>query len=149
MVKRTIYVHEEHQEIWDKALELVGDVSLASLIASTLQQLIKSLDFEGVENGFEHVVLEVGEWNAEKKISFQGYLIACTPYGRQKAYLTPKGKILIYSDNELDGSTYQVYNKLAEAANEVNSFGDLLYDKELLYHIGVEIGEDYIEKLDI
>ncbi len=149
MGKRVIYVHDEHQEIWDKAVELAGEVNVSALLSSTLEQLIKNLEYVNTYSEFENVVLRYGEWNAEKTISFQGYELTRTLCGNQIAYLTSKGKFLIFVDDEEEFLTYHIYHSLAEAAGEKDKYGEPLFDKELLYGISEELDIEYIEELDL
>jgi len=49
MPTRTVYVKEEHQQLWDRAKELVGDESLSEIVAEGLQRVIAAR--EAVEEG--------------------------------------------------------------------------------------------------
>ncbi len=146
---RVIYVHDEHQEIWDKAIELADEVNVSALLTSTLEQLIKNLEFVNTYGKFENVVLQYGQWGEERFISFQGYEIARKLCGNQIAYLTSKGKILIFVDSEEDLSTYYVYHSLAEAAGVKDKYGEPLFNKELLYDMSETLDIEYIEELDV
>ncbi len=149
MGTRVIYVHNEHQEIWDKAIELAGEVSVSSLLTSTLQQLIRNLERVTSYERFKNVVLRYGEGDEGSAISFQGFEITRTPCDNQIAYLTSKGKFLVYVDSEDYLSTYYIYHSLAEMANEKDVFGRPVIKKELIHSISEEMDIEYIEELDV
>ncbi|MFO7952198.1 MAG: hypothetical protein R6U91_05275 [Bacillota bacterium] len=149
MAKRNIYVHDEMQELWDKAIELVGEVSLSEILTSHIEQLIEAQEM--VTDKFEKVELLVGEWNAERIVTFQGRAVGWSADGYQVTYLTPKGKLVIYRGDDLEGpydADYFIFNTVGEAAKEIDSYGELAFDKEMLKHVGEELGDPFIEILD-
>lgn len=60
--KKTIYVREEDQKIFEKAKELADQESLSQTIAKALKDLVERKKDEG----FKEITLEVGTWLADE-----------------------------------------------------------------------------------
>lgn len=102
-----------------------------------------------MKNDFGRIELLVGGYGDKvvKKIGFQGREIADD--GHYTAFLTPQGNILIYHDLGIYGSYYKVYSSFSDITEEICSDGEPLYPVNILAEIAEEIGEKYIEELDI
>ena len=85
----------------------------------------------------------------ERKVGFQGVELARIIYGDQIAYLTAKGNVLFLIKDELNCSGYNVFDNLHAASDLRDKYGEPLFNRVLLSDIGIEIGKDYIEKLDL
>lgn len=109
--------------MWNKVRELVGDESLSEIVATALQQVI--ITMECATAGFKDIEIEVGEWNAGHLVKFQGHELARARDSHQIAYLTPKGKILIYLDHDMNPEScwaeYHVFDNLVEASGQGNA----------------------------
>ena len=103
-----------------------------------------------MQEGFERVELVVGEYRygSSRTIAFQGRLAA--ERGDVSAYITPKRNILVHFDYPTEGTAYhKIYGTIEEARKEENNDGEQLYSSEFLQEIAEELGEEYIEELDI
>jgi hypothetical protein len=145
MPQRTIYVKEEHQHLWEEVKKLISEESLSDIVAEGLQRVI---DARKIKQGeFARIVLEYGMGNdAGSKVAFHGKEVAF--YDNHTAYITPKGNILIHSEYGTDGSEYHVFNDLAEAS-ELDRDGETFYPAELLSEIADQVGENFVQELDI
>jgi hypothetical protein len=86
--------------------------------------------------GFERI--EVPDSDRERDVAFQGRVIGYTEYLEQTAYLTPKGAIAVYSADREKLWIYDGYHDFSEG-----------HPEDLVAQVAAELGENYVEMLDI
>lgn len=163
MPKRTVYVRDEDQAVWDQAEALAGQDSLSSFVAEALRRLIEVK--ETAARGFAEVELPVRYALDEafpevidmRPVSFRGRVIAQHVGGngtiQWTVYLTPKGNLLFYQISGVDGkdgATYEVFKSLQEAERAVwPDEPARKYPLELLRKVSEGNGENWPVHLDI
>jgi len=164
--KKTIYVREEDQEVFDQAKELADEESLSQTIAKALKDLVERKKAE--EEGFKEITLEVGTWPAGQKSTKQTEEVKF--YGRKlnyhkelhgqtgsgddrgttyKLYQGGKGKFLYYVRNwsrwqkESSGAKYELFDSLEELEDEKNPPRGFIADAKK------KLGQDGAKRLEI
>ncbi|WP_449240889.1 hypothetical protein [Desulfoscipio gibsoniae] len=154
MPNKTVYIREGDQELWDKAESIAGG-SLSGLLTKLLKEYVPSREEKPLkgDDGMERIVLEIGMGpETRRKVAFTGKWLASDGIsrygGRHTAYYTPKGNIVVHSDYDTTGDDYHVYDDIEAMSQETNG-DEPLYSPEFLVEIAAELGEEYVEELDI
>lgn len=144
MGKRTIYVRDEDEALWDRAKELSGEESLSSIIAEALKKLISEKEDPSMEN----IVVE--EWDGGKpfKKSFWGKWLVkenITLHGKWSVALTRNNRFAIYRHpNQIPPYESKLY--VVDHLDEADS--DLI-PPTVLKAVSDNLPEDFVQRLDI
>ena len=170
MSKKSIYVKDADEAVFEEALSFFGEDNVSRLIIDALKTYIAAKKTE------EEVVLEVGTWpakgaNETHKIGFKGRLLAeATTYLGQTSnsddrgtdwqlYQTAKGKFLLWWrnwsrwENESTTADYVVLEELPSSGTAY--FGEVLYDVSspvpgaLVQEAADKLGLDVVQHLEI
>jgi predicted CopG family antitoxin len=159
MPQKNIYIREADKDVWDKAEELAGSASFSQLITDLLRDHVaqQKRKQEALSMHAQTIEFEVENKDTGRisKKSFKGWWVVDTnqrleasgpQYMAGTAYvaaITAKGKILLghFSPNNGDHlESYTVYDSIEDAVE---------WPSELLAAVAGEIGEDFVEELDI
>ena len=170
MSKKTIYVKDADEAVFEEALSFFGEDNVSRLIIDALKTYIAAKKTE------EEITLEVGTWPAKgadetHKIGFKGRLLAeATTYLGQTSssddrgtdwqlYETAKGKYLLWWrnwsrwENEPTTADYTISEELPTSGTAY--FGEVLYDVSspvpggLVSSAAAVLGKDITQHLDI
>lgn len=108
MGQRTIYVRDEHEPLWERAKELVGDgESLSSLIAEGLQAVIAQRErlaaFARIEVTYQYQNIPISKaFRGRRLFEAAGYPDPDrTTQRRWHAALTARGNYVIWTNNNV------------------------------------------------
>jgi hypothetical protein len=151
MGNRTLYVRDSDEGTWQKAEELVkgqGAESLSKLVTDALEKEMERLEtVKEIKEGIEKIVLEIENEKGTRKIAFNGkWLIE--DYEWDKSFisvaLTEKESYFVFWDSQGNcKDDYEVFDYFDDFTNSDAIPEDL---KSLVAN---EVGEDYVEFLDI
>lgn len=75
MPRKQIYVREEDEKVFERAVELAGEESLSATVAEAVRRFVEQE--EAKAEGFRQVVVTIGDENNEwRKVRFEGRLLA-------------------------------------------------------------------------
>lgn len=148
MPQKNIYIREADKDVWDKAEELAGSASFSQLITDLLRDHVEQQKHKRIEFEFED------DTGRKRKRAFKGHWVIdfnddVHPEGwdyqyRVVAAITARGGIFIgnYERGYHYLNGYEIYEALdaAELADE---------PPEVLAAVAAELGEDFVEMLDI
>ncbi len=151
MGNRTLYVRDTDEGTWQKAEELVkgqGAESLSKLVTNALEKELERLEtVKELKDGIEKIVLEVENENGTRKIAFNGkWLVEDFEWYQSliSVALTEKESYFVYWDSQGNSEdAYRVFNYFNDFANSE------AIPEELKSLVANEVGEDYVEFLDI
>lgn len=117
MPRKQIYVREEDEKMFERAVQLAGEESLSATVAEAVRRFVEQE--EAKERGFGMVVLEVGSGGRTaanwKKVRFTGRLLA---EGTQKLrYVRVVTPILQWEDYERKWGDFWPFNPDMNATN--------------------------------
>jgi predicted CopG family antitoxin len=161
MPQKNIYIRDADKDVWEKAEELAGRASFSQLITDLLRDHVEQHKRKQEALSMEMKTIEFEIENKDtgriSKKSFKGRWVIDTdaplePSGPQYmaghayvAAITAKGQIFLGHFKPRDSDhleDYTVYNSIQFA--EVDG-----WPSELLAAVADELGEDFVEELDI
>jgi hypothetical protein len=157
--KKTLYVRDGDEKLWEKAEAIVGEMqieSLSKLVTDALEKEVNRLEAlrKVTKEGFERIVFEYrnelnGPW---KKVAFNGKWLAenySGNYQTEGIAMTEKGQFFYCRcDIQTDHGFYQVFESFDDLKGYANNEGNRV-DTDLISEAAEEIGEDYVEFLNI
>lgn len=151
--RRTIYVRDEDQDIWERAAAITGEESLSSFVTEALRRLILTREQQAGQSPYKRIELLVGAEDPRTGIISSNRTVAftgrCIVQGPIEVYETPKHRLLFYY-RESGYGFYAVYESLEEAAGvESEATGDPFYSPDLIAKVAEALGHDWVEELDI
>lgn len=144
--RKTIYVREGDQGVWEKAEAIAGE-SLSGVIAIALRQYLAEREAAADPSQAHRIVVTVQDRFSERptRKAFKGvYLIK--EYGRWwHAALTPRGSVAVWhqKEDEAAASWFKVYDDFVSLSETED------VPEEVVAAIAVQVGSDYAEELDI
>lgn len=155
MPRRTLYVREEDQVIWQKAEALADTESLSALVTEALRRFVLAKEQESGKSPYERIELTVSsidpETNGvsdERTVAFTGRKLVS--HGWYTVYETAKHQLLIYGVDESNGSSfYNVHKTFDDAAAARNHNDEPLYPPDLLAAGAEQLGWKWVEELDV
>ncbi len=161
-MRKQIYIKDQDQAIFDRAVELAGEENLSGTITEAIRRFVEQE--EALSSGLQEITLEIGNSGREgesddyRKIRFIGKKLATadTLCGSNSSgddrgvdyalYHTGKGKFLLHREDwtkwqgEQNTKSYIVYDSLEEIKNAP---GQLIQDA------ANKLGTEVVEMLDI
>jgi len=155
MPRRTLYVREEDQAIWEQAAGLAEEDSLSAIVTEALRRFVLAKEQESGNSPFERFELTVSsidpETNGvsdERTVAFTGRKLVS--HGWYTVYETAKHQLLIYGVDESNGSSfYNVHKTFDDAAAARNRHDGPLYPSDLLAAGAEQLGWKWVEELDV
>ena len=157
MGSKTIYVKEKDGDVLKELEELSGESCSALFSRLAEAELVRLKNAKRAKAGkvSKLLVRYKDENDVERKVAFSGRWIAknfTTPQRKNITYsvaITENERLFVLIENENEGtSTYVVHETFVDmAAAEIWKTGQ--YPSELLANVAREIGEDFVEELDI
>ncbi len=154
MPRRTLYVRDEDQAIWQKAEALADQDSVSALVTEALRRFILAKEQETGMSPFERIELSVAAVNSDdaiigdRQVAFTGReLVNEWPW---QVYETAKHQLLFYTIDS-DYGFYEVYKNVAAAAEARNPRDEdaPMYPSELLAAVAESLGQEWVEELDV
>jgi hypothetical protein len=154
MPKKTLYVREEDIEVWEQAQSLAGgDESLSSIVIEALRRYLRIRGGQPSEiEGMKRIVVETYDQDERliRKAFVGKWLVEAmqTEANRYRWSIaqTQKGSIVVYCfKGELPRdeciTDFKVYDSFDELEQDVPD--------DVLAAVAVELGEDFVQDLDI
>ena len=156
MPRRTLYVREEDQAIWEQAAGLAEEDSLSAIVTEALRRFVLAKQQESGNSPFERIELTVStsdpesrDISGERTVAFTGRVLVT--HGWHTVYETAKHQLLIYwVDDSRGASFYTVHKTFDEVLAAARRHDhDLLYPSDLLAAAAEELGRKWVEELDV
>src|SRR5262249_27437872 len=159
MPQKNIYIRDADKQLWDEAEEAAGSASFSQLITDILRDYVAQVRRikEAQSMGTETIEFEIENEKTGRisKKSFKGRWVIDTnddlyPDGWDLncgvlAGITAKGKIFVGSFRKDDGDHLKEY-KVYDSVEDAERGGE---PAEVLAAVAEEVGEDYVQELDI
>ncbi|WP_053961236.1 hypothetical protein [Sulfobacillus thermosulfidooxidans] len=143
MPRRTLYVREEDQVIWEKAEALSDQESMSALVTEALRRFILAKEQAAGTSPYQRIELEITEINRngmpyDRKVAFTGRELVDD--GPLVVYETAKHRLLFYHE-ELQ--RYWIYRTIEQAIKSDE------FPPTLLAAVADALGQEWVEEWDI
>jgi len=143
MPRRTLYVREEDQAIWEQAAGFAEEDSLSAIVTEALRRFVLAKEQEDGTSPYKRIELEITEFNRDgmphdRKAAFTGReLIDYEPF---TVYETSKHQLLFYHEEK----QFHWLFRTIEEATKSNEF-----PPPLLADVADALGREWVEEWDI
>ena len=153
---KTLYIRDDDAQIWQEAEKLVKEKKIESLSKLTTDSIRKEIErikgLAKIKEGINRIDIELTNDSGMRKIAFNGkWLVEDYEYqpergskGILSVALTEKESFFVLWDSDGYGEdSYEIYDYFNDLTDSDN------VPEELKSMVAAEIGEDYVEFLDI